>query len=154
MKRVALRESACGIGLMVDDIERVAAGIESKFKVRGLERSGRISARIQWPAQCEFLDLNGMRGIGQREHTDAVRGRIGCIKEVSTSANQRPAWAFALNGDGTGKAQITGAVERERTDLTGAGESGVDDVPRRVLCEAQKQAVASPARPGRRWKRE
>ena len=138
VKRVALREIARGIGLMVDDIERVAAGIESEFKVRGLARGSRIAGRILRPAQHEFLDLNGVQGISQREHADAVRAGIDGVKEFSIRADQRPAWTVALNGDSVGKGQVAGAIEREDADLIGPGEPGVDDVLGRVLGEAEQ----------------
>ena len=139
VKSVALRESARGVGLMVDHIERVAARIESEFKIGGFARGSRIAGRILGPAQHEFLDLNGLQGIRQREHADAVRAGIDRVQELAVRAHQRPAWTTALNGDGTGKGQVAGAIEREDADLIGPGQSGVDDALCRVLGQAQEQ---------------
>jgi hypothetical protein len=55
----------CKIILMVDDVESLAAGIESEFKVGGFARVVGIASRILWPAQHEFLDLSRVQGIGQ-----------------------------------------------------------------------------------------
>ena len=64
VKSIALREVACGIGLMVDDIESFAARIEGEFKVRGFARAveDRQSNSVARPART----LGSARGAGDR----------------------------------------------------------------------------------------
>ena len=128
MQSVALRERSGGIGLVIDHIERVAAGTRARIQNPSFRAALEVATRILWPAQHEFLDLNRLQRIRQREHADAVRTRIDRVKELSVGADQRPARTCALSRDRTRKAQIASRIEREDADLIGPGKPGVDDV--------------------------